>query len=222
MNLQKTCTKCGTIKALEDFPQNKALKSGYVSMCKECVRIRTQKYEKRPYVIKRRREKSRGYKKAKRDRERIENPKPPKPKLYKLRLDYFSITCEICGHTAKTLTPHLRAVHRMTAWEYKEMYGLNKNQPLECLELTEKKREAAKKNKTHLRNFRGNEQYRYKKGDIRSKVQEPRSEQKKYEGIQNIRDNITPVSEEKRKRKLMKRAKEEKWHLRFEKGSKID
>jgi 5-methylcytosine-specific restriction endonuclease McrA len=54
----KSCTKCGTEKPLDDFPRRKSSKDGYNTMCKTCVNARQGRWrELNP-------DKARGYKRS--------------------------------------------------------------------------------------------------------------------------------------------------------------
>jgi predicted transcriptional regulator len=51
-----------------------------------------------------------------------------------------SITCLICGKTMRVLTKHLREAHQITNAEYRQKFGLPKDQPLAAKDLSEQKR----------------------------------------------------------------------------------
>ena len=55
------------------------------------------------------------------------------------------IKCLICGGEYRSLNKHLEPKHNLTAREYKEKFEMCYNQPLECKELTVKRREQIKK-----------------------------------------------------------------------------
>jgi hypothetical protein len=59
------------------------------------------------------------------------------------------VECLLCGYKARSLTNHLRHFHKVLAVDYKDTFGLCHNQPLECEEVTELRREAVKNN-THV------------------------------------------------------------------------
>ncbi len=56
------------------------------------------------------------------------------------------VKCLLCGYKARSLTNHLRHFHKILAVDYKDTFGLCHNQPLECEEVTELRREAVKNN----------------------------------------------------------------------------
>ena len=75
------------------------------------------------------------------------------------------VECLICGYSAKSLTNHLRHHHRITAHEYKEAFELCYNQPLECEETTEKRKQAVRDNQHVITNLlTGGVPTRFEKG----------------------------------------------------------
>ncbi len=133
----------------------------------------------------------------------------------KLRINDDYIICEYCNKAFQSLPRHLEKIHGITAWEYKEEFGLNKNQPLECRNLTETRRKYSKKYKSiYKKNFKNNKKYQFKKG-YKQKIDY--REQFKINIVKNIQNNVTKESEKRRKIKLRKRAIKENWISRITK-----
>lgn len=63
------------------------------------------------------------------------------------------VECLLCGYQGTSLTGHLRYHHKITAKEYKETFELCFNQPLECKETTERRRQAVRDNPHVLKNI---------------------------------------------------------------------
>ena len=75
------------------------------------------------------------------------------------------VECLLCGYKGTTLSGHLRYHHRVTAREYKDSFGLCRNQPLECENLTERRREAVRENPHVIDNLlEGGVETRFKDG----------------------------------------------------------
>jgi len=63
------------------------------------------------------------------------------------------VECLLCGYKGTTLSGHLRYHHKVTAKEYKDSFGLCRNQPLESEALTERRREAVRENPHVIKNL---------------------------------------------------------------------
>lgn len=131
----------------------------------------------------------------------------------KLRINNDYIICEYCNKAFQSLPRHLLKVHGVTAWEYKEEFGLNVSQPLECKDLTKTRRKYSEKYKLiYETNFKNSKKYRFKKGH---KTRRDYREQFKMNSVKNIVNNITDESERRRKEKLRARAIKENWITRI-------
>lgn len=63
------------------------------------------------------------------------------------------VECLLCGYTGTSLSGHLRYQHKITAKEYKDTFGLCHKQPLECEDLTARRREAVFQNPWVINNL---------------------------------------------------------------------
>lgn len=69
-----------------------------------------------------------------------------------------------CGTDCRDLARHITRHHKITAREYKKMFGLNYSTSLISEQTKEKLRAAVKKHKTYL-NLEKGKKYQFKKGD---------------------------------------------------------
>lgn len=75
------------------------------------------------------------------------------------------VECLLCGHKGTSLGGHLRYKHKITAREYKDNFGLCHSQPLECENLTQRRREAVEENPQVIDNLlEGGVETRFKEG----------------------------------------------------------
>lgn len=97
------------------------------------------------------------------------------------------VVCLICGHKAKTLNQHIRFKHQLSAKEYKEEFDLCYSQPLESIELTERRRQKAYEFATYKENLvKGGEKTRFNKGFDGKQFRV--CEQKRYKASQNVKN----------------------------------
>jgi len=71
---------------------------------------------------------------------------------------------EPCGHYCRDLARHITRHHKITAREYKKMFGLNLSTSLISEQTKQKLRDANLKHKTYI-NLEKSKKYRFKKGD---------------------------------------------------------
>lgn len=56
------------------------------------------------------------------------------------------ITCLLCGKTYKCLAPHVKRIHKVSAEDYKEFFGLPNGRGIDCAETTKNRSDASKMN----------------------------------------------------------------------------
>jgi len=69
-----------------------------------------------------------------------------------------------CGRNCRDLARHITRHHKITAREYKKMFGLNLNTSLISEQTKEKLRKAVQKHKTYV-NLEKGRKHQFKKGD---------------------------------------------------------
>jgi len=123
---------------------------------------------------------------------------------YKDMITYEYVICEICGKKFESMTAHIIRKHHISVWEYKEYFGYNIKQPLECGRLQQVRHDHIMANGTyknlqpHTHNFR--------KGHSGRKVHREQSIERYI--LTCEKNNKDPEIQKKRSETLKKMAKE--------------
>ena len=104
------------------------------------------------------------------------------------------LKCLICRMGYNHLGSHIAHGHKITAKEYKKMFGLSYNTALISPEIKLKKQIAFEKDREkYLNNFSTSKEYRFTKGSINRFYFSKESEEKAKKELQKINSTLIPL-----------------------------
>lgn len=114
------------------------------------------------------------------------------------------VICEICGKKYQSLTAHIIRKHGISVWEYKEHFGYDIKQPLECGWLQRVRHDHIMANKTY-KNLR-TDVHNWKKGHTGRTIHRQQSIERYRMECEKM--SADPLARVKRSRTLRAMAKE--------------